>query len=344
MLAGTIRLIRAAIRSRSDLVIENIALRQQLAVFKAEKPRPRLTSLDRAFWVLLRRVWRNWSEALIIVKPETVVGWHRDGFRLYWRWKSRNGKPGRPRIDSEVRQLIRRMSSANPTWGSPRIHSELLKLGFVVSERTVARYMPKRRAGPDALKRWMTFLRNHREGIAAMDFFVVPTATFRVLYVLFVIHHGRRQIVHFAVTENPKSEWIVQQLREAFPFDEAPRHLIFDRDAKFSEEVVHTIKSMGIEPSRTAWRSPWQNGAAERWVLSARREMLDFVVVFSEEHLRKLLSSYVEYYHQDRPHLSLEKDTPVPRPVSMKPRGGGTVIALPRVGGLHHRYEWRKAA
>ena len=336
--------IRATFTSRSNLVIENIALRQQLAVLKVARPRPKLTPFDRAFWVFLSRIWPHWSDPLILVMPETVVRWHRAGFKTYWRWKSRKGKPGRPRIDPEVRQLIRRMASENRSWGTPRIHSEVLKLGFVVSERTVARYMPKRRAGPDALERWMTFLRNHREGIAAMDFFVVPTATFRVLYVLFVIHHGRRQIVHFAVTENPKSTWIVQQLREAFPFDEAPRHLIFDRDTKFSEEVVGTIKSSGIEPSRTPWRSPWQNGTAERWVLSVRREMLDSVVVFNEEHLRRLLNNYVAYYHQDRPHLGLEKDTPVPRPVSKRPSGGGTIISLPRVGGLHHRYEWRQAA
>jgi putative transposase len=190
----------------------------------------------------------------------------------------------------------------------------------------------------------MTFLRNHREGIAAMDFFVVPTATFRVLYLLFVIHHGRRRIVHCAVTEHPSSTWIVQQLREAFPFDEAPSYLIFDRDAKFSAEVVRVIESLGTAPSKTAWRSPWQNGTAERWVLSVRRELLDFVVVMSEEHLRRLLEDYLAYYHHDRPHLGLEKDTPVPRPIAMKPRGGATVISLPRVGGLHHRYEWRQAA
>lgn len=344
LLSAIISASRAAFRSRSDLVIENLALRQQLAVLKAKKPRPRLTPLDRAFWVLVRRTWARWSEALIIVKPETVVGWHAAGFRLYWRWKSRKRRPGRPRVDAEVRKLIRRMATENLGWGAPHIHGELLKLGYDVSERTVPRYLPKRPAGPGALKSWMTFLRNHREGIAAMDFFVVPTATFRVLYVLFVIHHGRRRIVHVAVTENPKSTWVVQQLREAFPFDEAPRHLIFDRDATFSAEVVRVIKSMGTDPSRTAWRSPWQNGTAERWVLSVRREMLDSVVVFNEEHLRRLLTSYIAYCHLDRPHLGLQKDTPVPRPVAKKPRGGGTVVSLPRVGGLHHRYEWRAAA
>ncbi len=344
LLSVAFRAIGAALKRRNDLVIENIALRQQLVVLKSKRPRPRLTPFDRAFWVLLRRLWSRWSETLIIVKPETVIAWHRAGFKTYWRWKSRKTKPGRPRVDAEVRKLIRRMAAENLGWGAPHIHAELLKLGFELSERTVSRYMPKRPGGPDALKRWMTFLRNHREGIAAMDFFVVPTATFRVLYVLFIIHHGRRRLVHVAVTENPKSAWVVQQLREAFPFDEAPRHLIFDRDTKFSAEVVRAIKSFGIEPSRTAWRSPWQNGTAERWVLSARREMLDSVVVFNAEHLRRLLDNYIAYYHQDRPHLGLEKDAPMPRPVSNKPRGGGTVIALPRVGGLHHRYEWRLAA
>ena len=190
----------------------------------------------------------------------------------------------------------------------------------------------------------MTFLRNHMNGITAMDFFVVPTVGFRLLYVWFIIDHGRRRIIHFNVTANPTAPWVIQQLREAFPYDSAPRYLIFDNDTIFSDEVFKSIRSLGIEPKRTAYRSPWQNGTAERWVLSVRREMLDSVVVVHEEHLRRLLNNYVAYYHQDRPHLGLEKDTPVPRPVSKRPSGGGTIISLPRVGGLHHRYEWRQAA
>ena len=185
---------------------------------------------------------------------------------------------------------------------------------------------------------------NHHDGIAAMDFFVVPTATFRVLYVLFVIHHGRRRIMHVGVTEHPTSRWVIQQLREAFPYDEVPEHLVFDRDSKFSVEVIRTIESMGIKPAKTSYRSPWQNGVAERWVSSVRTEMLDHIILLNEEHLRRLMFRYVAYYHHDRTHLGLEKDSPIPRPVENRPREGGTVVSLPRVGGLHYRYEWRKAA
>jgi transposase InsO family protein len=236
------------------------------------------------------------------------------------------------------------MAEENATWGAPRIHAELLKLGFRVSERTVSRYMPKREASPDAIERWKRFLRNHREGIAAMDLFTVPTASFRLLYMFFVIHHSRRQILHVNVTTNPGSDWIVQQLREAFPYDETPRFLIFDRDATLSRSVIASVKGMGIEPCRIAFRSPWQNGTAERWIGSARREMLDHVVILSERQLLRLLREYIAYHHDDRPHLGLGKETPSKRAVSSKPSGTARIVSLPRLGGLHHRYEWREAA
>ena len=343
LFSAILRAFRSVCRPRADLVIENMALRQQLAVMTTKKARPKLTNADRAFWVFLKRTWPRWREVLMVVRPETVVRWHRRGFRVYWRWKSKRRHPGRPRTDREVRQLIRRMAGENG-WGAPRIHGELLKLGFDVSERTISRWMPRRPASPGSAERWKTFLRNHRDGIAAMDFFVVPTATFRVLYVLFVIQHGRRQILHVSVTEHPTSRWVIQQLREAFPGGEVPDYLVFDRDSKFSAEVIRTIKSMGIEPMRTSYRSPWQNGVAERWVASVRQEFLNHVVVFNEEHLRRLMGEYVAYYRNDRTHLGLEKDTPIPRPVMNRPREGGTVVSLPRIGGLHHRYEWREAA
>jgi transposase InsO family protein len=236
------------------------------------------------------------------------------------------------------------MAKENVTWGAPRVHAELLKLGFCVSERTVSRYMPKREASPDAIERWKSFLRNHRNGIAAMDLFTVPTASFRLLYVFFVIDHSRRQILHVNVTTNPGSDWIVQQLREAFPYDEAPRFLIFDRDAKFSRHVRAIVKGMGIEPCRIAFRSPWQNGTAERWIGSVRREILDHVVILSERQLLRLLREYVVYYHDDRPHLGLGKETPSKREVMSKPSWTARVVSLPRLGGLHHRYEWCEAA
>jgi putative transposase len=282
---------------------------------------------------------------LIIVKPETVVGWHRKGFRLYWRHISRSGrKRGRPRTDEEIRRLIRRMALENTGWGAPRVHAELLKLGFQISERTVSRFMPKREPTDDQLKRRKSFLKLHAEGIAAMDFFTVPSATFRMLYVFFVIHHESRRILHANVTSHPLSGWVIQQLRDAFPYDQVPRHLIFDRDSIFSPSVIHTVKSSDIRPARIAYRCPWQNPFAERWVRSCREDMLDHVVVLGERHLRHLLRSYLSYYHLDRCHDALDKDTPEPRAIQSRPSRSAKVISLPRVAGLHHRYEWKDAA
>ena len=232
-------------------------------------------------------------------------------------------------------------------WGAPRILSELQKLGFVVSETTVSRYVRRFRArnpDPDVLKRWIALLRNHKAAIAGMDFFTVPTATMNVLYGFFVIHHDRRRILHFNATYHPTAKWVIQQLREAFPFDSAPRHLIFDRDSIFCPAVVEFVKALGTEPCRTAYRSPWQNPVAERWIGSFRREVLDRVVVLGQPHLIRLTNSYIQYYHEDRCHLGLERDTPEKRPVTPRPSSHAKVVALPRVGGLHHRYVWREAA
>ena len=336
-------LVRFFFKTDHDLRIENLALRQQLAVFKDKRPRPKLRDADQRFWVALRSAWPKWTNALIFVKPGTVTKWHRRGFRLFWKWKSKTKRPGRPRISREIRDLIRKMAIEN-SWGAPRIHGELLKLGLDVDERTVSRYMPKRPAPPDALKNWLAFLKNHRELITGFDFFTVPNVTFQVLYVFFIIRHDRRKIVHFAITSHPYAEWVVQQLREAFPFDSAPRYLILDRDGKYGDVVPRILKSWGIKPVRTSYRSPWQNGVAERWVLSARSELLDHVVVLNEGHLHRLLSVYVRYYHEDRCHLSLEKDSPHGRPLTLRPSPSARVVSLPRVGGIHHRYVWRDAA
>ena len=324
-------------------MVENLALRQQLAVFNQQHRRPRLRPADRIFWVFLRRAWHNWASALIVVEPDTVVGWQRKGFRWFWRLRSRAKRLGRPRIPREVRELIGRMARDNG-WGAPRIHGELLKLGLLVDERTVSRYLQNRAPAPDALRRWMAFLRNHRDCLAGMDFFTVPTATFQLLWVFFVIHHGRRQVLHFAVTDHPGAQWIVQQLREAFPFNTAPRYLIFDRDGKYGAAVPEVLSGMGVEPVRIAPRAPWQNGVAERWVGSVRRELLEHVVVFNGVQLHRLLAEFVVYYHEDRCHLALSKDTPDGRVVTVKPSAGARVVALARVGGLQHRYEWRQAA
>ena len=336
------RAIRAMCRRRADLVIENLALRQQVAALKKERPRPPLNDADRAFWVALRQSWPGWASRLVIVNADTVARWNRDRLRRYWAKISQRRHPGRPRVDAEIRRLVRMM--AQDGWGAPRIHAELTKLGFLVSEMTVSRYMPRSPAEPDQVKRWVAFLRNHKDEIAAMDLFTVPTASFRLLYGFFVIEHGRRHIFHFNATFHPTSAWVIQQLREAFPYDTAPRYLIFDRDSIFSPAVVEFIKAMGTKPVRISYRSPWQNGTAERWIGSCRREMLEHVVVLSERHLMRLARSYIDYYHEDRCHLGLDKDAPNERPVESRPSPTAEVVALPRVGGLHHRYEWREAA
>ena len=244
----------------------------------------------------------------------------------------------------ETRALIRRLAAENPEWGAPRIHGELLKLGIQLSERTVARYLRRVVRRGDPGQQWLTFLKNHREAICGMDFFTVPTVTFQLLYCFFVMEHGRRKILHFNVTRHPTAEWVVQQLREAFPEAGTYRYVILDRDTKFDEEVITFLKATGLQPKRTTVRAPWQNGLAERWVGSCRREILDHVIALSESHLRRLIGEYVNYHHQDRTHDWLKKDTPQPRLVETKPAVGSPVISQPRLGGLHHRYTWRQAA
>jgi transposase InsO family protein len=302
-----------------------------------------LNSLDRLLWTTLLCLWSRWADVLVIIKPETVVGWHRAGFRLYWRWRS-GPRGGRPKITEEIRVLIRRLAEENPGWGAPKIHGEILKLGLVVSERTVARYLRRLQRRGDPGKRWLTFLQNHREVIVAMDFFTVPTVTFQLLYCLFVIEHGRRKILHFNITRHPTAAWVVQQLREAFPEAAPYRYVILDHDSKFDTDVIGFLKSTGLKPKPTSVQAPWQNGTAERWVGSCRREILDHVIALNEQHLRRLIGDYVNYHHDDRIHDSLEKDTPYRRPVEPKPAANSIVISMPRLGGLHHRYSWRAAA
>lgn len=322
---------------RQILLIENLALRQQLIVFKRQHSRPKLAALDKLFWVLLRRCWSSWKTTLIVVSPDTVVRWHRAGFRLYWRFISRVRRPvGRRPVTKEIRELIFRMVAENPTWRAPRIHGELIMLGFRVSERSVSRWMRRAPRDPEPARRWLSFLRNHREAIAAMDFFSVPTVTFNVLYVFFILGHDRRRILHYNVTRHPTSAWIVQQLREAFPYEPPTKFLILDHDAKYGTEVPAAIRSMEITAVRTMVGCPWQNGVAERWVGNCRRELLDHVIAINESHLKRLLASYVDYYHQDRTHCGLQKQTPGKR---MRCSGQGSVVAWPRIGGLHHRYE-----
>jgi putative transposase len=274
---------------------------------------------------------------MVLVKPATVVQWHRKGFRLYWRRRSR--RLGRPRISHEIRDLIRKMSLANPLWGAPRIHSELLKLGIEVSQATVGRYLPWRPKVPSPT--WRSFLHNHMHDTAAVDMFVVITARFQLLYALVVLGHERRKVIHFDITQNPTQVWLARQITEAFPWDTAPRFLLRDRDTSYGQIFRNRVQAMAIEEVVTAPRSPWQNAYVERIIGSIRRECLDHVVVFDERHLRRVLSAYFRYHHQSRTHLSLDKDCPEPRPI--QPPSAGTVVAFPQVGGLHHRYERRAA-
>lgn len=324
-------------RSRRNLLLENVALRQQLTVLKRKHPKPKLRMLDILFWVVTRRFWSGWKQSLIVVTPETVVRWHRAGFRLYWSFISKVRKQvGRNGLSNEVKHLIFRMVAENPTWGGPRIHGELLMLGFDVSERSISRWMKRAPRDPEPGRRWLAFLRNHREAIAAMDFFTVPTVTFSLLYCFFVIGHDRRRVLHLNVTCHPTSSWIVQQLREAFPYQSAPKFLIFDHDAKYGLEVPAAIRSMSITCLQTSIRSPWQNGVAERWVGSCRRDLLDHVIVLNERHLRRLMAQYVSYYHDDRTHLGLGQETPGRR---IRSATTGRAISHARLGGLHHRYD-----
>jgi len=331
-------LVFAAFRARRGLALENLALRQQLGVLK-RKGVPRLQPKDRLFWVVLSRIWPHWREVLHLIKADTVVSWQRKGFRIYWARISRRKSTGRHPVSSEVRALIKKMSQANPFWGAPRIHGELLKLGIEISERTVSRLMPKDRKPPS--QTWRAFLNNHLSDLVSIDFFTVPTVTFRVLFVFVVLSHSRRRVVHFNVTEHPTAIWTAQQMVEAFAEDNTPRYLLRDRDKIYGYDFRERIQALGIEEVPTAPASPWQQPFVERLIGSVRRDCLDHVVVFGERHLRKILKSYFEYYHRSRTHLSLAKDTPESRII--QPPILGAVIELPEVGGLHHRYERRAA-
>jgi transposase InsO family protein len=331
-----VSLLSFRLRSRAGLELELIALRHQVAVLRRKrKGRLRLFSTDRLLWVWLYRIWPQALNAMVLVKPATVIQWHRKGFRLYWHWRSR--RLGRPKMSLEARDLIRQMSTANPLWGAPRIHGELLKLGIEVSQATVGRYMPWQPKVPSPT--WRSFLHNHLTDVAAIDMFVVATATFRLLYAVIVLGHDRRRIIHFDVTAHPSQDWLARQMTEAFPWDTAPRYLLRDRDAAYGQRFRDRVQVMGIHEVVTALRSPWQNAYVERIIGSIRRECLDHIVIFDERHLRRTLSSYVQYYHRTRTHLSLDKDCPQTRPISSPT--GGKIIALPEIGGLHHRCERR---
>ena len=331
--------VASLFRSRASLCLEHVALRHQLAVYQQTVHRLRLHATDRLFWAWLSRLWPGWRDALAFVQPRTVIAWQRRRFRDYWRQLSQPGTPGRPAVAREVRALIRDLWRANPTWGAPRIVRELRKVGIDVAQSTVEKYRVRRCQPPSPT--WKTFLNNHVKDLVSLDFFVVPTVIGKVLFVIVILAHHRRRVVHFNVTEHPTAEWTTQQVVDAFPWDEAPRHLLRDRDRIYGTSFRQRVQHMGIEEVVIAPRRPWQNPYVERLIESIRRECLDHVIVLHERHLRRVLTSYFQYYHRWRTHRALAMDCPLPRPVQ-RPEVG-LIWEVPEVGGLHHHYERRAA-
>jgi transposase InsO family protein len=331
LLCFVVAVLASPFKSKLRLEAENAVLRHQLIVLRRRlHGRVRLTNHDRWFFIRLYRWFPSILQAFTIIRPETLLRWHRAGFRFYWRWKSRP-LGGRPPIDAELRVLIRRMSLENPLWGAPRIHGELLKLGFEVAQSSVAKYMVKRR-GPS--QGWRTFLCNHAPDIAAMDLFVVPTIGFDLLYAFVIVGLDRRDLVWINVTATPAAEWVARQITEAFPWNEAPRYMIRDRDRIYGSVVRRRLRAMGIRDRPITPASPWQNAFAERLIGSIRRECVDHVIVLGEAHLRRVLKSYADYYNNFRTHRSLNKDAPVSRPAQRI----GSIKSHAILGGLHHHY------
>jgi putative transposase len=337
MLRSVFSFLLSLFKSHTQLHLEVLFLRKQLEIAVRSSPKLKIRPADRFFMVFLTDLYDSWREGLLIVQPETIIRWHRQSFRAFWKWKSRS-TPGRPAIPQAQINLIKQMANDNPLWGPPRIHGELLKLGIDISESIVLRYMPKK-APKTNKQRWKTFLKNHSTQIVSVDFLLVPTMTFKLLYVLVFLSHDRRRIIHFNVTANPTTHWCAQQLRNAFCDHDPPRFLLRDRDAKIGEMFTETLTALGIDPLLTAYRSPWQNGYAERLLGSFRRECLDHVIVLNETHLQGVLQSYIRYYNTQRAHLGINKDSPEPREV----QADGEIQNAPVLGGLHHFY-YRRAA
>jgi transposase InsO family protein len=320
------------LKSRRRLQAENLFLRHQLNIaLRQAPPRPRLRGSDRALVVWITRICPGLLDLAQVVKPETILRWHRVGFKAFWRWKSRN-RAGRPKIDRGLRDLIRRMSRENPLWGAPRVHGELLMLGFDVAQSTVSKYMLRGRTPPS--QSWKTFLHNHADAIASVDMCSVPTVTFERLFAFLVLGHGRRQLLWFEVTRHPTAEWLARQITEAFPWVSAPTYLVRDNDGAYGHVFRSRLRGMGIRDRPISPGSPWQNGHVERLIGTIRRECLDHVLIIGARHLRQVLASYAAYYNQARTHLALQKDAPLRRAVQ---RSGG-IVAIPVLSGLHHQY------
>ena len=316
------------------VALENAALRLQLAAFQRKRKRPVLTTLDRIFWVGLRRWWSGWRGPLVYVQADTVTRWQRERFSRFWTRlsPSHHRRPGRPATAADIRRLIERMVASNPLWRAPRIHGELKMLGIGISERTVSRIIRTLRPPTQS---WKTFLHNHLGQTVSMDLFTVPTITMKVLFVFLVLEHGRRQVLHFNISERPTAAWTAQQIVEAFADREPARYVIRDRDRIYGNIVRLRIASLDMEEVLTAPQSPWQNPYIERLIGSIRRECLNHFVILNARHLKRTLVLYFRYYHASRTHLGLAKQCPFPRDVSSV----GRIIEIPQIGGLHHRYE-----
>lgn len=338
MLYLIVRSLMAGFQTRQSLVLENLALRHQVQVLRRGGKRPRIKNEDRALWVLLSRLWRDWRLSILMVKPDTVIKWHRAGFRAYWRFRSRTRRHGRPQLTLEERELIRQLARQNPLWGAPRIHGELEMLGLVVSQATVTKYMKQVKPSPS--QGWTTFLKNHAREMVSIDHFTVPTAL-KTLNVLLILSHDRRKILGYEVTDAPTGAWAADQVIEALDFEGAPELLLRDQDKKFGAEFNAGLEDAGIRQVLSAYRCSWQNGYVERAIGTIRRECLDHVIIFNARHLKAVLDEYVAYYNKSRTHLGIEKDCPVSRLVENP--DAGEIVALPVLGGLHHRYTRRAA-
>ena len=324
-------------KTKIQLLLEIAMLAKQLEIYQRTDPKLKIKRSARMFFSLIMDLLSNWKARMFIVKPETVIKWHRTAFRIFWRWKSQH-KGGRPKISKEVIALIKQMANENSKWGAPRIHGELKKLGFEVSESSVQRYMPKK-GGRTTGQNWKSFLKNHSKEIISIDFLTVPTINFKLLHDLVIIEHDRRKLIYFNVTMNPTAEWSIQQIRNLLFNYDTPKYLIRDRDKKYGTLLGSKKNRFGIDEIVTAYRSPWQNGYVERVIGSIKRECLDHVIVFNENHLRTVMTDYVSYYNKYRTHLGLNKDSPEGRPIQKE----GQIEKIPIVNGLHHYY-YRKAA
>jgi transposase InsO family protein len=331
-------ILRGFFADRQALIAENILLRQQLIILKRSSKKPTLKKRERLLFMLIAKTCQHWKDALLIVKPDTIIKWHRKGFRLYWTWKS-SQRIGRKAIPVEIKDLIQKMSNENLTWGAPRIRAELKLLGHTIALSTVAKYMRRKEKPPS--QTWRTFLKNHANQIVGIDFFTVITINFKMLHCFVALCHGNRKILHFNVTEHPGQKWVNLQVKQAFPYDTAPKYLVHDRARVFGDRFKAFLETLGITDIKNGFQAPKQNAYVERVIGTFRRECLDHIIILNEKHLRKVLREFIGYYNDSRTHQSLNDNSPNPREI--EPPEKGEVHSIPFLGGLHHRY-YRQAA